>query len=128
MFFGTVFKGGWVLKKETLACELMEWGWLADCAPGRFRKITGTKAPIAAGVSSYFKQEIQQNLSYTPPREAGGGGTLKELRLGNRWRKAQSKKLTRGPPTPRDSSAHSFRGGVHIGARALHVLNLIWFG
>jgi hypothetical protein len=74
----------------------MECGWLADCAPGRFPKITGTKAPIAAGVSSYFKQEIQQNLSYTPPRE--GGGTLKELRLGNRWRKAQSEELTRGPP------------------------------
>jgi hypothetical protein len=25
-------------------------------------------------------------------------------------------------------SALSFIGGVHIGARALHVLNLIWFG
>jgi hypothetical protein len=29
-----------------------------------------------------------------------------------------------GPP----SSALSFIGGVHIGSRALHVLNLIWFG
>ncbi len=28
----------------------------------------------------------------------------------------------------RVSSALSFIGGVHIGARALHVLNLIWFG
>jgi hypothetical protein len=27
-----------------------------------------------------------------------------------------------------DSSALSFRGGVHIGPRALNVLNLIWFG
>jgi hypothetical protein len=26
------------------------------------------------------------------------------------------------------SSALSFIGGVHIGPRALHVLNLIWFG
>ncbi len=28
----------------------------------------------------------------------------------------------------RVSSPLSFIGGVHIGARALHVLNLIWFG
>ncbi len=28
---------------------------------------------------------------------------------------------------PRVSSALSFIGGVHIGARALHILNLIWF-
>ncbi len=38
----------------------------------------------------------------------------------------QSNELTRGPP--RVSSALSFIGGVHTGARALHVLNLIWFG
>jgi hypothetical protein len=29
---------------------------------------------------------------------------------------------------PRVGSALLFKGGVHIGARALHVLNLIWFG
>jgi hypothetical protein len=34
--------------------------------------------------------------------------------------------LTRGPP--RVSSAHSFTVGVHIAARALHVLYLTWFG
>ncbi len=39
---------------------------------------------------------------------------------------AQSNELSRGPPEV--SSALSFIGGVHIGARALHVLNLIWFG
>jgi hypothetical protein len=39
---------------------------------------------------------------------------------------AQSIELTRGPPEV--SSALSFIEGVHIGARALHVLNLIWFG
>ncbi len=38
----------------------------------------------------------------------------------------QSTELTIEPP--RVSSALSFIGGVHIGARALHVLNLIWFG
>ncbi len=38
----------------------------------------------------------------------------------------QSKELTRGPLSY--TSALSFIGGVHIGARALHVLNLIWFG
>jgi hypothetical protein len=34
--------------------------------------------------------------------------------------------LTRGPP----ELVQQFRlqGGIHIGARALHVLNLIWFG
>ncbi len=30
--------------------------------------------------------------------------------------------------TPRVSAALSFKGGVHIGAKALRVLNLIWFG
>jgi hypothetical protein len=39
---------------------------------------------------------------------------------------SQSKELTR--VSPRVSSALSFIGGVHIGARALLVLNLIWFG
>jgi hypothetical protein len=34
--------------------------------------------------------------------------------------------LTRRPP--RVSLAVSFIGVVHIGTRALHVLNLIWFG
>jgi hypothetical protein len=34
---------------------------------------------------------------------------------------------TRGPPELY-TSVLSFIGGVHIGARALHVLNLIWFG
>jgi hypothetical protein len=38
---------------------------------------------------------------------------------------SQSKKLTRGPPLPPVSSALSFTGGVHIGARELHVLKLI---
>ncbi len=37
------------------------------------------------------------------------------------WFESLSKELTRGPP--RVSSALSFIGGVHIGARALHVLN-----
>ncbi len=37
---------------------------------------------------------------------------------------AQSNELTSGP----SELAVSFIGGVHIGARALHVLNLIWFG
>jgi hypothetical protein len=32
--------------------------------------------------------------------------------------------LTRGPP----ELVQPFIGGVHIGARALHVLNVIWFG
>ncbi len=36
------------------------------------------------------------------------------------------KKSPEGPPEL--VSALSFIGGVHIGARALHVLNLIWFG
>jgi hypothetical protein len=39
---------------------------------------------------------------------------------------SQSKEFTRG--TPAVSSAPSFIGGFHIGARTLHVLNLIWFG
>jgi hypothetical protein len=39
---------------------------------------------------------------------------------------SQSNELNGGPP--RVSSALSFTGGVHIGARALHVLNLILFG
>jgi hypothetical protein len=39
---------------------------------------------------------------------------------------SQSKELTRGPPSV--SSEFSIIGGVHIGARVLHVLNLIWFG
>jgi hypothetical protein len=39
---------------------------------------------------------------------------------------AQSTELTREPP--KVSSPLLFKGGVHIGARALHVLNLIWFG
>ncbi len=38
----------------------------------------------------------------------------------------QSNELTKGPPWV--SSALSCIGGVHIAARALHVLNLIWFG
>ncbi len=38
--------------------------------------------------------------------------------------RAQSDELTRGPRLV--SSALSFIRGVHIGARALHVLNLIW--
>ncbi len=42
------------------------------------------------------------------------------------WLIPQSNELTRGPL----EIVHHFRfkGGVHIGARALHVLNLIWFG
>jgi hypothetical protein len=39
--------------------------------------------------------------------------------------KAQSNELTRGFLV---SLVLSFIGGVHIGARALHVLNLKWFG
>ncbi len=40
--------------------------------------------------------------------------------------KARSNELTRGPP---ELVQHfRFIGGVHIGARALHVLNLMWFG
>jgi hypothetical protein len=39
--------------------------------------------------------------------------------------RSQSNELTRGPPEV--SSALLFIGGVHIGTRALHVLNLIWF-
>jgi hypothetical protein len=37
----------------------------------------------------------------------------------------QSNELTRGPP----ELVQSFRfiGGVHIGTRVLHVLNLVWF-
>jgi hypothetical protein len=47
--------------------------------------------------------------------------------LGNAaWTNPQSNELTRGPPDY--SSALSSTGGVHIGARALHVLNLILFG
>ncbi len=38
----------------------------------------------------------------------------------------QSKELT--IEGPRVSSVLSFIGGVYIGTRALHVLNLIWFG
>ncbi len=38
----------------------------------------------------------------------------------------QSNALTRGPL--RVSSALSLIGGVHIGARTLHILNLMWFG
>ncbi len=41
--------------------------------------------------------------------------------------RAQNTELTRGPP----EVIHHFClfiGGVHIGATALHVLNLIWFG
>jgi hypothetical protein len=34
--------------------------------------------------------------------------------------KSQSNEVTRGPP--------ELLGGDHIGARALYVLNLIWFG
>jgi hypothetical protein len=38
----------------------------------------------------------------------------------------QSNELTRGPP---ELVQHVLlKGGAHIGARALHVLNLIWFG
>jgi hypothetical protein len=36
---------------------------------------------------------------------------------------SQSKELTRGLP---ELVQDSFIGGVHIGVRALHVLNLIW--
>jgi hypothetical protein len=40
--------------------------------------------------------------------------------------RAHSKELTRRPP---ELLQHfSYIGGVHIGARALHVLNFIWFG
>jgi hypothetical protein len=39
---------------------------------------------------------------------------------------AQCNKLTKGPPEL--VSALLFIGGVHIGVRALHVLNFIWFG
>jgi hypothetical protein len=42
------------------------------------------------------------------------------------WIHVSEYELTRGPPEY--SSALSFIGGVHIGARALQVLNLIWFG
>jgi hypothetical protein len=39
---------------------------------------------------------------------------------------SQSKELTRGP---RELVQHfRLQGGVHIGARALHFLTLIWFG
>jgi hypothetical protein len=42
---------------------------------------------------------------------------------------AQRKELTGGPPELHvHSSALSFIGGVHIGARALHVIKLLWFG
>jgi hypothetical protein len=40
----------------------------------------------------------------------------------------QSNEFIRGTPELVQQSALSFIGGVHIGARALHVLNLIWFG
>jgi hypothetical protein len=43
-----------------------------------------------------------------------------------RWIRIRTLELTRGPPVV--SSALSFIGGFHIGTRALHVLNLIWFG
>jgi hypothetical protein len=38
----------------------------------------------------------------------------------------QSNQLNRGPP--KVSLALLFTGGAHIGTRAPHVLNLIWFG
>ncbi len=38
---------------------------------------------------------------------------------------SQSTELTRGPP---ELVQHFRIEGVHIGPRALHVLNLIWFG
>jgi hypothetical protein len=42
--------------------------------------------------------------------------------------RTQSDELTRGPPDSRVSLAVSFIGGVRMVARALHVINLIWFG
>jgi hypothetical protein len=67
------------------------------------------------------------NMTY-PPSVAGlrhlNLCPLAQMFLGGWGVRPQSNELSRGSP---ELVQHSFIEGVHIGARALHVLNLIWF-
>ncbi len=79
-------------------------------------------------------QDIIGSLHFMSLKTSGGVNQRERRVEGRGWRAgsyfcpywALSTELTRG--LPRVSSALSFIGGVHISARAVHVLNLIWFG
>ncbi len=64
----------------------------------------------------------------TPRRASPGRSRLPDITSAMFRSVFRSEKRIINQRAPRVSSALSFIGRVHIGARALHVLNLIWFG
>ncbi len=69
-----------------------------------------------------FRDRPIARLIYPPPIRSWLGSTI---RTNIRYELKSNELTLEGPWV---SSALSFIGGVHIGARALQVLNLIWFG
>ncbi len=89
------------------------------------------KAREKVGISWVLYWQLSQFINIVGKDDLAGFGAYAEV--GVRLRAAyvscmgggpQSNELTRGPP----GLVQHFIGRVHIGARALHVLNLIWFG
>jgi hypothetical protein len=87
--------------------------------------VSGRDFPAIAFLAWVIKKNCMGSRQIVLVSTAG----FSVLNTGIFWREAKTKRLfsqCRGPPE--FSSALSFIGGVHIGARALHVLRLIWFG